>query len=241
MSAYARLLASVGINGIVVNNVNANASLLSPENIEGVSRIADTFRPYGVRVGVSLNFGSPTSNLVYGNLSTFDPLDKGVIAWWQNVTDTLYERVPDMAGYLVKANSEGQPGPLTYNRTLAQGANLFANALQPHGGILVFRGFVYDSTSLNETHWKEDRANAAVQFFSGLDGKFAENAIVQIKYGPIDFQVREPASPLFTYLRNTSTSIELEVTQEYLGQQCHLLYLPPLWKTILDFDMRGEP
>jgi alpha-glucuronidase len=233
-------LASVGVNAIVVNNVNANASILTTQNVEGLGRIADTFRPYGVRVGIALNFASPTSNLVYGNLSTFDPLDPQVIDWWQNVTDTLYARIPDMAGYLVKANSEGQPGPLTYNRTLAEGANLFANALQPHGGILVFRAFVYDSVHLNESVWTEDRANAAVQFFTGLDGKFAENALVQIKYGPIDFQVREPASPLFAYLRNTSTSIELEVTQEYLGQQCHLVYLPPLWKTVLDFDMRAN-
>ncbi|OAG40168.1 hypothetical protein AYO21_05646 [Fonsecaea monophora] len=240
VSAYGRLLASIGINGIIVNNVNANASLLSSENVEGLGRIADAFRPYGVRVGISLNFASPTANLVYGNLSTFDPIDPDVIAWWTNVTDTLYERVPDMAGYLVKANSEGQPGPLTYNRTLAEGANLFANALQPHGGILVFRAFVYDSVHLNESIWNEDRANAAVQFFTGLDGKFAENVVIQIKYGPIDFQVREPASPLFAYLRNTSTSIELEVTQEYLGQQCHLVYLPPLWKTVLDFDMRAN-
>ncbi|ETI25499.1 hypothetical protein G647_02272 [Cladophialophora carrionii CBS 160.54] len=240
MTQYARLLASIGVNAIIVNNVNANASILTTQNIEGVGKIADTFRPYGVRVGISLNFASPTANLVYGNLSTFDPLDPEVVDWWQNVTDTLYARIPDMAGYLVKANSEGQPGPLTYNRTLAEGANLFANALQPHGGILVFRAFVYDSVHLNESVWTQDRANAAVEFFTGLDGKFAENALVQIKYGPIDFQVREPASPLFAYLQNTSTAIELEVTQEYLGQQNHLVYLPPLWKTILDFDLRAN-
>ncbi|EXJ57450.1 alpha-glucuronidase A [Cladophialophora yegresii CBS 114405] len=240
MTQYARLLASIGVNAIVVNNVNANASILTTQNVEGLGKIADTFRPYGVRVGISLNFASPTANLVYGNLSTFDPLDSEVIDWWQNVTDTLYARIPDMAGYLVKANSEGQPGPLTYNRTLAEGANLFANALEPHGGILVFRAFVYDSQHLNESVWTQDRANAAVEFFTGLDGKFAENALVQIKYGPIDFQVREPASPLFAYLRNTSTAIELEVTQEYLGQQNHLVYLPPLWKTVLDFDLRAN-
>lgn len=237
VSQYARLLASIGINGIVVNNVNANSSLLSPTNVEGLGRLADAFRPYGLQVGIALDFASPTEGLVYGNLSTYDPLDPGVISWWQNVTDTLYRRVPDMAGYLVKADSEGQPGPLTDNRTLAQGANLFANALQPHGGILMFRAFVYDDM-LNESDWTEDRANAAVDFFTGLDGKFAENVLIQIKYGPIDFQVREPTSPLFAYLQNTSTAIELEVTQEYLGQQCHLVYLPPLWKTVLDFDLR---
>lgn len=165
-------MASIGINGIIVNNVNANASILSTENIEGLGRIADTFRPYGVKVGIALNFASPTAGLVYGNLSTFDPLNAGVIEWWQNVTDTLYDRVPDMAGYLVKANSEGQPGPLTYNRTLAEGANLFANALAPHGGTLVFRAFVYDSVHLNESIWTDDRANAAVQFFTGLDGEY---------------------------------------------------------------------
>ncbi|KIW12587.1 hypothetical protein PV08_09865 [Exophiala spinifera] len=239
VSEYARLLASIRINAVVVNNVNANASLLSPANVEGLGRLADTMRPYGVQVGISLNFASPTANLTYGNLTTFDPLDKGVISWWNNVTDAIYRRVPDMAGYLVKANSEGQPGPLTYNRTLAQGANLFANALQPHGGILMFRAFVYDN-HINESNWKADRANAAVDFFRGLDGEFADNVIVQIKYGPIDFQVREPASPLFAHLQNTSTAIELEVTQEYLGQQCHLVYLPPLWKTVLDFDMRVD-
>ncbi|KAK7892300.1 hypothetical protein LTR67_007396 [Exophiala xenobiotica] len=237
VSEYARLLASIRINAVVVNNVNANASLLSPANVEGLGRLADAMRPYGVQVGISLNFASPTSNLTYGNLTTFDPLDKGVISWWTNVTNTIYRRVPDMAGYLVKADSEGQPGPLTYNRTLAQGANLFANALKPHGGILMFRAFVYNN-QINESDWKADRANAAVDFFQGLDGKFADNVIVQIKYGPIDFQVREPASPLFAHLQNTSTAIELEVTQEYLGQQCHLVYLPPLWKTVLDFDMR---
>jgi len=235
---YARLLASIGVNGVIVNNVNANASLLSAENIEGLGRIADVFRPYGVQLGISLNFASPT---LIGGLSTFDPLDPSVIAWWTNITDQIYQRIPDMAGYLVKANSEGQPGPLTYNRTLAQGANLFAKALQPHGGIVMFRAFVYNQ--LNESDWKADRANAAVDFFKGLDGQFDDNVVVQIKYGPIDFQVREPTSPLFAHLRKTSTAIELEVTQEYLGQQCHLVYLPPLWKTVLDFDLRvdGEP
>lgn len=239
VSQYARLLASIRVNAIVVNNVNANASLLSPANVEGLGRLADAFRPYGVQVGISLNFASPSASLVYGNLSTFDPLDTEVIAWWTNVTDTIYRRVPDMAGYLVKANSEGQPGPLTYNRTLAEGANLFARALQPHKGVLMFRAFVYDN-HINESNWKNDRANAAVDFFHDLDGKFEDNVVVQIKYGPIDFQVREPASPLFAYLRNTSTAIELQVTQEYLGQQCHLVYIPPLWKTILDFDMRAN-
>ena len=230
---YARLLASIRVNAVIVNNVNANASLLTAQNIDGLGRIADAFRPYGIQLGISLNFASPQS---VGGLSTFDPLDASVVGFWTNITNQIYTRVPDMAGYLVKANSEGQPGPLTYNRTLAEGANLFAKALQPHGGIVMFRAFVYNQ--LNESDWKADRANAAVEFFKELDGEFEDNVVVQIKYGPIDFQVREPKSPLFANLQQTSTAIELQVTQEYLGQQCHLFYHPPLWKTILDFDLR---
>jgi alpha-glucuronidase len=235
---YARLLASIRINAVVVNNVNANATLLTPDNLKGLGRIADVFRPYGIRVGISLNFASPED---LGGLDTFDPLDPSVITWWSNITEQVYQNVPDMAGYLVKADSEGQPGPQTYNRTLSEGANLFAKAVQPYGGIVMFRAFVYNQ--LNESNWSADRANAAVDFFKDLDGQFDENVVVQIKYGPIDFQVREPASPLLANLFNTSTAIELEVTQEYLGQQSHLVYLPPLWKTILDFDMRvdGKP
>lgn len=232
---YAGLLSSLGINAAVVNNANADANLLLPENIEGLARIADAFRPYGVQVGISLNFASPQ---LIANLSTYDPLNASVIEFWQDITDQLYQAVPDMAGYLVKADSEGEPGPLVYNRTLAQGANLFAKPLQKYGGIVMFRAFVYNL--LNESDWRADRANAAVQFFQGLDGEFDDNVVVQIKYGPIDFQVREPASPLFAHLQNTNTAIELEVAQEYLGQQCHLVYLPPLWQTMLDFDLRVD-
>ena len=235
VSEYGRLLASIRVNGIIINNVNANATLLSPQNIQGLGRIADVFRPYGIQVGISLNFASPTA---IGGLTTFDPLDSGVISFWTNITNQIYKRIPDFAGYLVKANSEGQPGPLTYNRTLAEGANMFAKTLDPYGGVVMFRAFVYNQ--LNESDWKADRANAAVQFFKPLDGKFADNVVVQIKYGPIDFQVREPVSPLFANLRNTSTAVELQVAQEYLGQQCHLVYLTPLWKTILDFDLRVD-
>ncbi|KAI3316838.1 glycoside hydrolase family 67 protein [Xylariaceae sp. AK1471] len=240
VAEYARLLASIRVNGIVVNNVNANPILLSDANMAGLGKIADAMRPWGVRVGISLNFASPQT---FGGLSTFDPLDESVIAWWHDTTDKLYKQVPDMAGYLVKANSEGQPGPLTYNRTLADGANLFAKAVKPHGGIVMFRAFVYDSKNLKEENWKDDRANAAVDFFRDLDDKFDDNVVVQVKYGPIDFQVREPPSPLFAHLQKTASAIELQVTQEYLGQQCHLVYLPPLWKTILDFDLRvdGQP
>lgn len=236
-SQYARLLASIGINAVVVNNVNANATILTDKNMDGLARIANVFRPYGVQLGLSLYFASPEE---FGGLDTFDPLDDSVIAWWGDITDKLYQRIPDMAGYLVKANSEGQSGPLTYNRTLAEGANLFAKAVQPYGGIVMFRAFVYDSEGLKESVWTDDRANAAVEYFGHLDGQFDDNVVVQIKYGPIDFQVREPASPLFSNLTETNTAIELQITQEYLGQQCHLVYLPPLWKTILDFDMRAE-
>ncbi|KXT14335.1 hypothetical protein AC579_4003 [Pseudocercospora musae] len=232
---YARLLASIRVNAVVVNNVNANYTTLKPDNIEGLGRIADVFRPYGIQLGMSLYFASPANLSV---TDTYDPLDASVINFWHNVTDQIYERIPDMAGYLVKANSEGQPGPLHYNRTLAEGANLFARALKPHGGVLMFRAFVYDQ--LNESDWKADRAKAAVDYFKPLDGDFDDNVVVQIKYGPIDFQVREPVSPLFANLRDTNTAIELQVAQEYLGQQCHLVYLPPLWKTITDFDLRLE-
>ncbi|KAL4928093.1 alpha-glucuronidase [Aspergillus undulatus] len=233
---YARLLASIGLNAVVVNNVNANETILTTENMDGLARIADVFRPYGIQLGLSLNFASPE---LLGDLDTFDPLDETVIGWWHAVTDELYNRIPDMAGYLVKANSEGQQGPLTYNRTLADGANLFARALQPHGGIIMFRAFVYDHETLNQTlNWKADRANAAVEFFEGLDSKFEDNVVVQIKNGPIDFQVREPASPLFAHLEETASAIELQITQEYLGQQTHVVYLAPMWKDVLDFDLR---
>lgn len=235
VTQYARLLASIRVNGIIVNNVNANANLLNDRNIDGLGRIAEAFRPYGVQVGISLNFASPQS---LGGLRTFDPLDRTVVDWWTKKTDQIYKRIPDFAGYLVKANSEGQPGPMTYQRTLADGANMFAKALKPHGGVVMFRAFVYDQ--LQPSNWKADRANAAVDFFKPLDGKFDDNVVVQIKYGPIDFQVREPASPLFANLPKTSVAIELQITQEYLGQQCHLVYLPPLWKTILDFDLRAD-
>lgn len=235
---YARILSSIGINGIILNNVNANATLFDDGNVAGLARIAAIFRPYGVKIGLSVRFDAPQS---YGMLSTFDPLDETVIQWWHNISNKLYTAIPDFAGYLSKASSEGQPGPLTYNRTLADGANMFARTLKPYGGEAYFRAFVYDYKNLNETlNWKADRANAAVEFFDGLDGKFDDNVVVQIKYGPIDFQVREPVSPLFSHLRETPTAIELEVTQEYLGQQAHVVYLAPMWKELLDFDLRVD-
>ncbi|PSK42147.1 hypothetical protein B9Z65_4061 [Elsinoe australis] len=238
VAQYARLLASIKVNAVVVNNVNANETMLTTPVMDGLKRIADIMRPYGVQMGMSLYFASPKA---LKELDTFDPLDQRVIDWWHNKTDEIYALIPDMAGYLVKANSEGQPGPLTYNRTLAEGANLFAGAVRPHGGVVMFRAFVYDSTSLNQTtNWKADRANAAVDFFRDLDGAFAPEVIVQVKYGPIDFQVREPVSPLFAHLKQTGAAIELQISQEYLGQQCHLVYLPPLWDTILNFDLRVD-
>jgi alpha-glucuronidase len=233
---YARLLASIGLNAVVANNVNADAKTLTPENMDGLKRIADAMRPYGVQLAVALNFASPE---LLGGMTTFDPLDDTVQEWWNGITDELYERIPDMAGYLVKANSEGQPGPMTYNRTLADGANMFAKSLEPHGGIILFRAFVYDHRSLNQTlDWKADRANAAGDYFEGLDEEFLDNVVIQIKYGPIDFQVREPVSPLFSHLVKTAPAIELQISQEYLGQQAHLVYLAPMWKEILDFDFR---
>ena len=160
---------------------NANETILNETNLDGVARIADAFRPYGVQLGLSLYFASPEA---LGGLDTFDPLNDTVVEWWNDKTNQIYEKIPDFAGYLVKANSEGQPGPITYNRTLADGANLFARALKPHGGIIMFRAFVYDHESLNQTlNWKADRANAAVEFFDGLDDQFEDNVVVQIKYG----------------------------------------------------------
>lgn len=177
VAEYARLLASIRINGMIINNVNANATLLRARNIDGLGRLADVMRPYGVQLGISLNFASPRD---FGGLDTFDPLEPKVDAWWANITNQIYKHVPDMAGYLVKANSEGQPGPLTYNRTLAEGANMFAKAVKPYGGVVMFRAFVYDN-HINPANWTADRANAAVEFFKDLDGKFDDNVVVQIK------------------------------------------------------------
>lgn len=205
-AGYACLLASIGLNAVVLNNVNANSSLLTLEDIQGLGRIADVFRPYGVQLGISLDFATPQK---IGDLSTYDPLDSEVIKFWTNIIDQLYKAVPDMAGYLVKADSEDQAGPLVYNRTLSEGANLIANALKPHGGILMFRAFVYNQ--LNESDWKADRANAAVEVFEDLNGEFEDNVIIQIKYGPIDFRVHEPASLLFADLQNISRAIELRL------------------------------
>ena len=233
---YARLLASVGINGCTINNVNASPQMLSPEMITEVARIADAFRPWGVRMSMSIDFSSPQA---IGGLSTFDPLDPAVAAWWAKTVDAIYAQIPDFAGFVVKADSEGKPGPSQYGRSPAQAANVLARALKPHGGLVLYRGFVYNH-HLDWTDMKADRAKAGYDNFSKLDGEFDDNVIIQVKNGPIDFQVREPASPLFAALRKTNQAIELQITQEYLGQQRHLVYLVPMWKTTLDTDMRAE-
>jgi alpha-glucuronidase len=230
---YGRLLASVGINGLTVNNVNANALVITDGFIPQLARIADVLRPWGVALSVSVDFSSPRR---IGGLETFDPLDARVAAFWKDRVDALYRAIPDLGGIVVKADSEGRLGPSAYNRTHADAANVIARALAPHKGVIFYRGFVYDNL-MDWRDLKNDRARAAYDNFQPLDGKFDSNAIVQIKHGPIDFQVREPASPLFGALRNTNQAIELQITQEYLGQQRHVCFLVPMWKTILDFDM----
>jgi alpha-glucuronidase len=233
---YARLLASIGINGCTVNNVNADLRTLTPEMIPQLARIADAFRPWGVKLSISVALSSPKT---IGGLDTFDPKDPRVIAWWHAKADEIYAKIPDLGGFEVKADSEGQAGPSQYGRTPVDAANMLAEALKPRGGLLLYRAFVYNH-HLDWTDPKADRARAAYDIFHPLDGKFDDNVIVQIKYGPIDFQVREPVSPLFAGLEHTNTAIELQVTQEYTGQERHLVFLVPLWKKILDFDLRAQ-
>lgn len=235
-SQYARLLASVGINGCTVNNVNANPRIVSSEFLPQLVRIAEAFRPWGVRLSISVPFAGAKT---VGGLDTFDPLDPKVSAWWKQKVDEIYRAIPDFGGLLVKADSEGQAGPSAYGRTQADAANVLANALAPHGGILVYRGFVYNH-HMDWRDLKNDRARAAYDIFHPLDGKFAENAAVQIKYGPIDFQALEPASPLIAALPHSNEILELQITQEYTGQQRHLCYLVPMWKRMLDFDYRVD-
>ena len=234
---YARLMASVGINGCSINNVNADVRVISPELLPEVARVAGVFRPYGVKLYLSLDFASPRK---IGGINTFDPLDPAAVAFWKRKVDEIYKVIPDLGGFVLKADSEGRLGPSEYGRTHADAANVIAQALEPHGGILFYRGFVYD----HKMDWKDpknDRAKAAYDNFHPLDGKFRDNVIVQIKNGPIDFQVREPASPLFGGLTKTNQAIELQITQEYLGQQRHLVFLVPMWKEVLDFDMKANP
>jgi alpha-glucuronidase len=235
-TSYARLLASVGINGCNVNNVNDAAPFLKPDMIEGLARIADAMRPWGVRLAISVDIASPQQ---IGGLKTFDPADPQVKAWWAAKFNEIYRQIPDLAGVTVKADSEGQPGPASYGRSPADAANVLANALAAHGGVVLYRAFVYNN-HLDSNDLKVDRARAAYDIFHPLDGQFAPNVIVQIKYGPIDFQAEEPVSPLFAGLHKTNEAMELQITQEYLGQQRHLVYLAPLWKEKLDFDLHAE-
>ncbi len=233
---YGRLLASIGINGCTVNNVNSDLRTLQPDMIQEFARIADAFRPWGVRMSLSVDLSSP---MAVGHLSTFDPLDPQVAAWWQSKVDEIYKSIPDFAGFVIKADSEGRLGPSKYGRTPSQAANAVARALKPHGGVVLYRGFVYN----NHLDWhdlKADRARAGYDNFHALDGDFDSNVVIQIKHGPIDFQVREPVSPLFAALQHTNQAIELQVTQEYTGQQRHMVFLAPMWKEVLDTDLRAQ-
>ena len=233
---YGRLLASVGINGCNVNNVNAAPDVLSDASLQELARIADAFRPWGVRMALSVNIASPQT---VGKLDTFDPLDPGVQKWWRDKVDDVYKLIPDFAGFTVKADSEGQSGPSSYGRTPADAANTLARALKLHGGVVLYRAFVYNH-HLDWRDPKADRARAAYDIFHPLDGKFDDNVVLQIKHGPIDFQAREPVSPLLGALEKTNEAMEVQITQEYTGQQRHLCFLIPMWKEVLDFDLHAQ-
>jgi alpha-glucuronidase len=234
---YARLLASLGINGVAINNVNADKRILSPDFLPKIAPIASIFRAWGVQTAISVDFGSPKT---IGGLDTFDPLDPRVAQWWKAKIDELYAAVPDLAGVVMKADSEGQAGPSAYKRTHADAANVVARALKPHRGLIFYRGFVYDH-HMDWNNPKNDRARAAYDNFVDLDGKFDDNVVIQIKNGPIDFQVREPASPLFAVLEKTNQAIEFQITQEYMGQARHMVFLVPQWKETLDFNLGRAP
>ena len=243
---YARACASIGINGAVPNNVNANPMVLTGDYLEKVAALADILRPYGIKVYLSANFASPLRPSDtpgrfrrrggIGNLDIADPLDPGVQRWWKEKADEIYRHIPDFGGFLVKANSEGMPGPFDYGRTHLDGANMLARALASHGGIVMWRAFIYDE------HVDPDRTKRAYKEFVPLDGKFEPNVFVQVKNGPLDFQPREPFHPLFGAMPETPLMMEFQVTQEYLGQGMHLVYLAPMWKEVLDADTfaRGE-
>src|SRR5215217_614474 len=224
---YARANASIGINGSVLNNVNANSELLTAKYLRKAAAIADVFRPYGIRVYLSARFSAP---MELDHLTTADPLDPSVSAWWKQKADEIYKLIPDFGGFLVKANSEGQPGPRTYNRTHADGANMLAAAVAPHHGIVIWRAFVYDAKP------GYDRAGAAYENLQPFDGKFAPNVLLQVKNGPIDFQPREPFHPLFGAMPRTQVMPELQITQEYLGFSNHFVFLASMWREFLDSD-----
>lgn len=227
---YARANASIGINGAVLNNVNASPQMLTLGILNRVKAIADVIRPYGIRTYLSINFASP---MVIGGLKTADPLNPGVIKWWKEKVNEIYELIPDFGGFLVKANSEGQPGPQDFGRTHADGANMLADALRPYNGVVMWRAFVYNASG-------DDRAKQAYDEFMPLDGKFRGNVIIQVKNGPVDFQPREPFSPLFGAMKKTSLMPELQVTQEYLGQAIHLVFLSTMWEEFLKSDTYQE-
>ncbi|MDR3302841.1 MAG: alpha-glucuronidase [Treponema sp.] len=238
---YARLLASVGINRLSPNNVNVRGAakkLITLEYLSDMAKLAALFRPFGIRLMFSVNFASPCS---VGGLDTADPLEPSVRAWWKECADELYRVIPDLAGFVVKADSEGESGPFAYNRTHADGANMLAEALRPHGGEVIWRCFVYDSAQ----DWRDtvkDRARAAYDHFKPLDGVFAPNVLLQIKHGPYDFQVREPVSPLFGAMEHTRHLMELQITQEYTGHQIDLCFLPWIWTWVMHFDTaHGTP
>ena len=224
---YARANASLGINGSVLNNVNASPKMMTAEYINKVKIITNILRPYGIRVYLSINFASP---MALGYTKTADPLDKKVQQWWKKKAKEIYATIPDFGGFLVKANSEGQPGPGDYHRTHADGANMLADAVKPYGGIIMWRSFVYGAN-----HKGEDRVKQAVSEFKGMDGKFRDNVILQSKNGPLDFQPREPYAPIFDNIKQTPQIAELQITQEYLGQSKHLTYLAPMWKEFFGF------
>ena len=224
---YARANASIGINGSVLNNVNASPKMLTKEYLREVKKIADILRPYGIRVYLSINFATP---MALGYTTTADPKDAKVARWWKSKAREIYKLIPDFGGFLVKANSEGQPGPGDYQRSHADGANMLAEALEPFGGIVMWRCFVYGAN-----HKGEDRVKQAVSEFKPLDGQFHHNVILQTKNGPLDFQPREPYSPIFDQIRETPNMVELQITQEYLGHSKHLVYLAPMWKEFFQF------
>ncbi|GIP46431.1 xylan alpha-(1-_2)-glucuronosidase [Paenibacillus sp. J53TS2] len=238
---YARLLASTGINAIAINNVNVHrieTELITEALLPEVAKVAEIFRMYGIKLFLSINYAAP---LEIGGLSTADPLEPEVAAWWRERAAEIYRTIPDFGGFLVKADSENRPGPFTYGRDHADGANMLAEALEPYGGLVIWRCFVYNC----KQDWRDrktDRARAAYDHFVPLDGRFKENVILQVKNGPIDFQVREPVSPLLGAMPLTNQMIEFQVTQEYTGQQHHVCYLVPQWKEVLDFDshLKGE-
>lgn len=238
---YARLLASVGINSISINNVNVHyyeTKLITKTYLGDVAKLVEVFADYGIKVFLSINFASP---IEIGGLITADPLDADVKRWWEETTQTIYTTIPYLGGFLVKADSENRPGPLSYNRTHAEGANMLADALAAYGGVVIWRCFVYDC----HVDWRDrktDRARAAYDHFIGLDGKFRDSVILQIKNGPMDFQIREPLSPLFGALKSTNQMMEFQITQEYTGQQKHICFLVPMWKEYLEFDTyaKGE-